>query len=233
MAAKTSTLVAPDEAVAVQGPPRPYVSRGGEKLEAALDRFAVDPHGRHAFDVGASTGGFTDCLLRRGAAAVLAVDVGYGQLAWTLRNDHRVTVLERTNVRDLDPDTLPFRPDIVAVDLSFISLAVALPSIARLGVMGTDHVFLVKPQFEAGRAAVGRGGVVRDPAVWRRVLVEVVDACEAAGLGLRGAMASPLLGPAGNAEFLVYAVQGAPAEPVDVEPAVREAEAAREGVATP
>jgi len=232
-AEKTSTLVAPDEAVAVEGPARAYVSRGGEKLEAALDRFAVDPRGRRALDAGASTGGFTDCLLRRGAQAVVAVDVGYGQLAWMLRTDHRVTVLERTNVRDLDPDALPFRPDIMAVDLSFISLGVVLPSLARLGVQGTDHVLLVKPQFEAGRTAVGRGGVVRDPDVWRRVLVDVLDACEAAGLGPRDATASPLLGPAGNAEFLVHAVQGAPAEPVDVETAIREAETIREGVATP
>src|SRR5205085_2534225 len=139
---KPSALVAPDEPVTVEGPAKPYVSRGGEKLEGALDRFGIDPQSRLALDAGASTGGFTDCLLRRGAEAVVAVDVGYGQLAWSLRNDPKVIVMERTNVRDLRPDQLPFTPDLVVADLSFISLAVTLPALAALGADGADYVLL-------------------------------------------------------------------------------------------
>jgi 23S rRNA (cytidine1920-2'-O)/16S rRNA (cytidine1409-2'-O)-methyltransferase len=226
-AQKTSTLVAPGEPVTIEGPPRPFVSRGGEKLDAALARFGIDVSGRRCLDAGASTGGFTDCLLRWGAAEVVAVDVGYGQLAWTIRTDPRVTVLERTNVRHLTVGDLPFRPDLIAVDLSFISLSAALPSLAEIADPSGDVVTLVKPQFEAGRADVGKGGVVRDPAVWRRVLLEVMEVSRATGLAPRTVMASPLLGPAGNAEFLLHAVPGGPEAELDVEGAIRDAEVLR------
>jgi 23S rRNA (cytidine1920-2'-O)/16S rRNA (cytidine1409-2'-O)-methyltransferase len=223
VAEKAATLVGPDEPIELEGPARRFVSRGGEKLEAAFDRFALDVLERRCLDAGASTGGFTDCLLKRGAAAVVAVDVGYGQLAWMLRTDPRVTVLERTNVRDLQASDLPFRPSVVTADLSFISLRVALPPLVAIAEAGARFVLLAKPQFEAGREDVGRGGVVRDPAVWRRVVLDVADACRSSGLGPQGVMASPLLGPAGNAEFLVHAVRGADPIALDVQAAVDEA----------
>jgi 23S rRNA (cytidine1920-2'-O)/16S rRNA (cytidine1409-2'-O)-methyltransferase len=207
-ATKAATLVAGDEAVDLRGPARRFVSRGGEKLDAALARFAIVVEGRDALDAGASTGGFTDALLQRGAARVAAVDVGYGQLAWPLRGDPRVTVLERTNVRDLRPELLPFAPSIVVADLSFISLRLALPALALVASGDADHLLLVKPQFEAGAEHVGRGGVVRDPNVWRRVLGDVVAAASAAGLAAVDVMASPLPGPAGNVEFLLWARAG-------------------------
>ena len=169
-ATKASSLVADDAPVQVIGPARRYVSRGGEKLRSGLDRFAVDPRDRDCLDAGASTGGFTDCLLQAGAARVAAIDVGYGQLAWEIRNDPRVTVMERTNVRNLEPADLPFAPELVVADLSFISLRAALPALVTVSDTGAGFVVLVKPQFEAGPADVGSGGVVRDPAVWRRVL---------------------------------------------------------------
>src|SRR5947207_1399247 len=161
---------------------RPFVSRGGEKLASALDRFDLDVTGRRCLDAGASTGGFTDCLLSRGVSHVIAVDVGYGQLDWRLREDPRVTVLERTNVRDLDPAALPYRPDILTSDLSFISLSLALPALAGAATDPATFVLLVKPQFEAGRAEVGSGGVVRDPRVWRRSIDRVALAAAEAGL---------------------------------------------------
>lgn len=222
-ALKPGTLVGPHEPVALERPSRPYVSRGGEKLAAALDRFSIDPSGRRCLDVGASTGGFTDVLLRRGAAHVVALDVGYGQLAWRLREDPRVTVLERFNVRELTPADLPFSPDVVVADLSFISLTKAVPVIAAVSAPGADAVLLVKPQFEATPGEVGRGGVVSDPAVRRRAVERVADACRASGLGPRAVMASPVLGPAGNAEFLLWARQGEPGGDLDVEAALGEA----------
>jgi len=225
IAGRASTLVAPDEPVAVGGPARAYVSRGGDKLEAALDRFGVDTAGRRCLDAGASTGGFTDCLLRGGAAAVVAVDVGYGQLAWSVHTDPRVTVLERTNVRDLGAGDLPFLPDIVTADLSFISLRLALPPLMEVATPAAEFVLLVKPQFEAGRVDVGKRGVVRDPSVWRRVLESVGDACRTHGVGVRGVTVSPLLGPAGNAEFFMYGRRSEPSAPVDLNRAVAEAAA--------
>jgi 23S rRNA (cytidine1920-2'-O)/16S rRNA (cytidine1409-2'-O)-methyltransferase len=185
----------------------------------------VDVRGRRGLDAGASTGGFTDCLLRRGAAAVVAVDVGYGQLDWTLRGDARVTLMERTNVRTLEPDVLPFVPDLVVADLSFISLETVLPALARVAAPGARFVLLVKPQFEVGRGEVGRGGVVRDPNGWRSALLRVAEAAAGLGLGAFDVMASPLLGPAGNAEFLLTATRGGPAGPLDglVEAALGEA----------
>jgi 23S rRNA (cytidine1920-2'-O)/16S rRNA (cytidine1409-2'-O)-methyltransferase len=216
--------VAPEEALSLVGAARPFVSRGGEKLDAALDRFDVDPVDRKCLDAGASTGGFTDCLLGRGAEAVVAVDVGYGQLAWSIRSDPRVTVLERTNVRDLTAGDLPFEPELLTADLSFISLAVALPALVAVARPGSDFVLLVKPQFEAGRADVGAGGVVRDPLVWRRVLEDVAASCCALHLAPREVMVSPLLGPSGNVEFLLHAVEGGDETGIDVDPAVREAQ---------
>jgi 23S rRNA (cytidine1920-2'-O)/16S rRNA (cytidine1409-2'-O)-methyltransferase len=202
-AVKPSRLVAPGEAVVVLGPPPRFVSRGGEKLAAALDRFGLDVTGRRALDAGASTGGFTDCLLQRGAARVTAVDVGHGQLHERLRADPRVTVVERTDIRRfaLDPPA-----DLVVADLSFISLASVAESLlgANAGA-NADVVVLVKPQFEAGRAEASRGrGVIREPAVWHRVLEDTRSALEGHGAAMMGAMVSPLTGAAGNVEFLAH-----------------------------
>jgi len=222
-AAKPSTLVRADEPVDLVGPARRFVSRGGEKLEAALERFEVDPAERECLDAGASTGGFTDCLLQRGAARVAAVDVGYGQLSWRLRNDPRVTVLERTNVRELTREDLPFAPSVVVADLSFISLRLVLPALSRVALPGADLILLVKPQFEAGPADVGRKGVVRDPTVWRRAVEGVASSCREHGLAGSGVMASPLPGPAGNVEFLLHALKGPDGAALDVDAAIEEA----------
>ena len=223
-ASKVATLVADDEPVDLAGPARRFVSRGGEKLAAAIDRFAVEVAGTDALDAGASTGGFTDCLLQTGARHVIAVDVGYGQLAWELRRDARVSVLERTNVRSLRPSDLPYVPAVVVADLSFISLRTVLPALAALSAPGADAVLLVKPQFEAGPGGVGRGGVVRDPDVWLRVISAVAVAAAGAGFSPQGVMASPIRGPAGNVEFLMWARRDAVAVPVDLERAVAEAQ---------
>jgi len=216
---KSARLVAPDEPIVVLGAPPPFVSRGGQKLDAALTRFAVAPEGRRVLDAGASTGGFTDCLLQRGAAHVYAVDVGHGQLDQRLRHDARVTVLERVNVRSLTPEALRERDptfeacSLITADLSFISLVTVVPALCGpLGRPDADLVLLVKPQFEAGRIVVARGkGVVRDPEVWLDTLTRVTSALGDAGTGIMGAMVSPLTGPAGNIEFLVHARKGAAA----------------------
>ena len=226
IAGKPSHLVAPGEPVELLGPPARFVGRGGEKLDAALERFGVAVRGVRALDAGASTGGFTDCLLRRGAAHVVAVDVGYGQLAWLLRTDQRVTVLDRTNVRDLRPEDLPYAPGIVVADLSFISLRLAIPALARVCSGEADLVLLVKPQFEVGRERVGSGGVVRDPDAWRDAILGVADASSEQGLSPIAVMASPLPGPAGNIEFPLHARVGPAAAIVrDVEGALEEARA--------
>ena len=184
--------------------PEPYVSRGGHKLAAALDAFGVDPAGRVCLDVGASTGGFTDVLLQRGATHVYAVDVGRGQLAEALRRDSRVTSMERTNARTLTAASLPERVSLASVDVSFISLRLVLSPIAStFAGAGGDIIPLVKPQFEAGRGEA-KGGVVRDPAVHARVLREVEDAARGAGLDPVGSIPSPILGPEGNREFLLH-----------------------------
>jgi 23S rRNA (cytidine1920-2'-O)/16S rRNA (cytidine1409-2'-O)-methyltransferase len=217
LADKAARLVAPDEPVLILGPPSPFVSRGGYKLEAALDRFDVPTNGRRALDAGASTGGFTDCLLQRGATHVYAVDVGHGQLDQRLRTDPRVTVMERVNARLLDLALLrgvdpAFEPcPLVVGDLSFISLRTVAPALCgEVAAEGADLVLLVKPQFEAGRATVARGkGVVRDPEVWLAALDGVTSALHEARTGIMGAMVSPLTGPAGNVEFLVHARKGA------------------------
>jgi 23S rRNA (cytidine1920-2'-O)/16S rRNA (cytidine1409-2'-O)-methyltransferase len=193
--------------------PQPYVSRGGYKLAAALDAFGVDPRGRVCLDVGASTGGFTDVLLQRGAARVYAVDVGRGQLAEPLRNDPRVVSMERTNARHLLPSALPQPVDLATVDVSFISVALVLAPVAScFAATGGDLVVLVKPQFEAGRDAV-RGGVVRDPTVHLAVLRSVVDRAEALGLHAVDAVPSPITGPEGNREFLLHLAVGGASHP--------------------
>jgi 23S rRNA (cytidine1920-2'-O)/16S rRNA (cytidine1409-2'-O)-methyltransferase len=201
--AKPGTQVDEETELELESPP-PYVSRGGEKLAHALDVFGVDPGGRDCVDVGASTGGFTDVLLQRGAARVVAVDVGYGQLHEKLRTDTRVTVLERTNARDLTE--LPFAPDLVVADVSFISLRLALPPALALARPGWEAVVLVKPQFEAGRSEVGRGGVVRDVAVRRRVVRALTEAALAWGGETAGVVDSGLPGPKGNREVFLHLV---------------------------
>lgn len=189
----------------------PYVSRGGFKLEAALDRFGLDVRGWVVADVGASTGGFTDCLLQRGANRVYAIDVGYGQLAWSLRQDPRVVVMERTNARHLE--TLPELVDLVTIDASFISLKLLLPNAARWLVPDRGMVIpLIKPQFEAGRRQVGKGGVVRDPAVHRQVLMGLLTWAETRGWGVWGVVPSPVRGPAGNVEFLAHLKRDQPSQ---------------------
>jgi 23S rRNA (cytidine1920-2'-O)/16S rRNA (cytidine1409-2'-O)-methyltransferase len=221
-AVKASTLVDPADPIEITAAARRFVSRGGDKLEGGLDSFGLAAHGRRALDAGASTGGFTDCLLRRGAEHVVALDVGYGQLAWSLRTDPRVTVLERTNVRELTPEHLPYAPDLVVADLSFISLRLAAAPLVGVSTPGADHVLLVKPQFEAGRERVGPGGVVRDPAVWGQAVRDVAGAVAGAGAGPRGVTVSPLPGPAGNVEFLLHAVVGAEPAELDVDAAIAE-----------
>jgi 23S rRNA (cytidine1920-2'-O)/16S rRNA (cytidine1409-2'-O)-methyltransferase len=200
--------------LAVERPPR-FVSRGGEKLANALDTLAVDVTGASCLDVGASTGGFTDCLLQRGASRVVALDVGYGQLHPRVRNDPRVTVVERTNVRGLE--VLPFAPDLVTCDVAFISVRTALPPALALAAPGWRALVLVKPQFEAGRAEA-RKGVVHDPAVRRRVLHEIVDLAPGWGAQVGGVVDSGLPGPKGNREFFLYLVQAdAPRNPDELD----------------
>jgi 23S rRNA (cytidine1920-2'-O)/16S rRNA (cytidine1409-2'-O)-methyltransferase len=213
---KPARMVAPDEALAVEGPPRRFVSRGGEKLDAALEAFAVEVAGRSVLDAGASTGGFTDCCLQRGAATVVAVDVGYGQLAERVRRDPRVQVRERVNVRALRAGDVDPPPEVVVADLSFISLRTVAPALVGVAAPGADLVWLVKPQFEAGRAAVAAGkGVVRDPELWAGALVDVGASLEGLGATIMSAMPSPLRGADGNVEFLLHAVApGAVPEPV-------------------
>ncbi len=198
---RAGAQIADDTAIEIEQAAR-FVSRGGEKLEHALARFAIDVGGRVAMDVGASTGGFTDCLLQRGAARVYAIDVGYGQLHQRLRGDRSVVVMERTNIRELD--ALPERPSLATIDASFISLTKVLPAVMTLLAAGADIVALVKPQFEAERHEVKRGGVVRDPLVHAAVIGRVAWWCVNHGLRVRGLAASPLLGPAGNREFFLW-----------------------------
>ncbi len=186
----------------------PYVSRGGLKIAAALDEFKIDVQGKIVMDVGASTGGFTDCLLQRGAAQIYAIDVGYGQLAWKLRNDPRVTVMERTNIRHLTALPNDVQPNLAVIDASFISLTLVLPPTLALLQPGADIIALIKPQFEAGKEQVGKGGVVRDPTVHRHVIETIFHFVQTVGLTVYGLHPSPLLGPAGNVEFLIWCRQG-------------------------
>jgi len=207
VARKASESVAPDAALAVGARDR-FVSRGGDKLEGALTSFAIDVGGRAALDVGASTGGFTDCLLSRGARRVYAVDVGYGQLDWKLRQDPRVVVIERTNVRDLAPSAIAEPVTIAVADVSFISLRLVLPKIREIVDRGGDVVVLVKPQFEVGKGKVGKGGVVRDPDLHREAVDSVRAAAAELGFAEHGSAESPLLGPKGNREFFLWLTVG-------------------------
>jgi 23S rRNA (cytidine1920-2'-O)/16S rRNA (cytidine1409-2'-O)-methyltransferase len=205
-ATKAGQQVDPAAVVRVRAEPSPYVSRGGEKLAGALDAFGLDVRDRLALDVGASTGGFTDCLLRRGVARVIALDVGYGQLAWSLRQDQRVVVRERVNARRLEADLLPFVPTLVTIDVSFISLALVLPALRAVVAAGAEVVALVKPQFEVGREQVGAGGVVRDPALRASAVAAVRAAAVASGFEVRGEAESVLPGPKGNRETFLWLV---------------------------
>ncbi len=200
---KPSVAVTEADALTVRGAPHPYVSRGGLKLEKAIGAFCVPVRDTVAMDVGASTGGFTDVLLRNGAKRVYAVDVGYGQLDWRLRQDPRVTVMERTNARHLTPDDFPVPPSLAVMDVSFISVRLILPALVRILVPPARIVTLVKPQFEAGRESVGKKGVVRDPAMHQRVLSDVVSFARDIGWVAVGADYSPVTGPEGNIEFLL------------------------------
>ena len=206
---RVGTQVEPQAVITRLGECPRYVSRGGEKLAAALAAFALDIRQRVAMDVGASTGGFTDCLLQAGAVRVYAVDVGYGQLHWRLRNDPRVIVYERTNVRYLNSQELPERLTVVTVDVSFISLRLILPLLPPFLVAPADVVILVKPQFEVGKGEVGKGGVVRHAQQHYQVLCALCTAAQACGFGVRGGVISPLRGPRGNREFLLHLQGGA------------------------
>ena len=201
---KAGTRVEVDAAIRLKGDDLPFVSRGGVKLAHALDVFAIAVAGRIAIDVGASTGGFTDCLLQRGAARVYAVDVGYGQLAWKLRDDPRVVCLERTNIRLLTPAALGASPDLAVIDASFISLDKVLPPTLALLSLPAEVVALIKPQFEVGKGQVGKGGVVRDPDQHAAVVERVCSEARALGCAVLGVTASPLLGQKGNREFLIH-----------------------------
>jgi 23S rRNA (cytidine1920-2'-O)/16S rRNA (cytidine1409-2'-O)-methyltransferase len=210
---KAGMPVAEDAAIALKQADHPYVGRGGIKLAHALDAFGIIVAGREALDIGASTGGFTDVLLKRGAARVVALDVGHGQLDWGLRNDPRVVVLERVNARALQPSDLPGPVDIVTIDVSFISLRHIFPRLPPLVRDGADIVALVKPQFEAGRAEVGRKGVVRDPAVHARVVEEAARSAGEVGLVRVNMTESPITGDTGNREFFLHLRRGHTASP--------------------
>lgn len=198
---KAGLPVPADAAITIRAPLK-YVSRGGFKLEGALDSFGVDPREKICADIGASTGGFTDCLLQRGAARVYAIDVGYGQLAWKLRNDARVVILDRVNIRHLD--ALPEPVDLITIDVSFISLALVFPVAKRLLKSSGEIIALIKPQFEAGREQVGKGGIVRDANVHQQVVEKIARLANENDLRVRGVCRSPITGADGNIEFLIY-----------------------------
>jgi 23S rRNA (cytidine1920-2'-O)/16S rRNA (cytidine1409-2'-O)-methyltransferase len=219
-AEKPGQLVAADVEVDVTAPP-PYVSRGGIKLANALDALGVEVAGRSCLDVGASTGGFTDCLLQRGAAHVVAIDVAYGEIALSLRDDVRVTVIERVNARSLDPGLLPFAPELVVADVSFISLTKVLPAVLEACAPAFDAFVMVKPQFEVGRERIGKGGVVSDPALRREAIVSVAAFARSLGASVLGFASSGLPGPAGNRETFAWLGEGGRAGAVeDLERAV-------------
>ena len=211
VATKAATAVEAATPLLVQSPPGPaYASRGGHKLAGALDAFGVDPAGKRALDAGASTGGFTDVLLQRGARHVVAADVGYGQLVWALQSDPRVTVLDRTNVRALELEQVGEPVDLVVADLSFIPLGLVLPALVRCATPTADLLPMVKPQFEVGRERLPAGGVVRDPALRAEAVRRVAEQAAVLGLGVLGVIASPLPGPSGNVEFFLWLRAGAP-----------------------
>jgi len=210
-AAKPGQLVDEDVELAVDAP-APYVSRGGVKLANALDAVGLDVAGRRALDVGAATGGFTDCLLQRGAEHVVALDVAYGELDWRLRGDERVTVIERTNARSVQAAMLPYAPDLIVVDVSFISLTKVLPAVLACAAERFDCLAMVKPQFEVGRGRVGKGGVVHEPALRRDAIAAVASSARAEGVSVLGFAPSGLPGPAGNRETFVWIGEGGRAE---------------------
>jgi 23S rRNA (cytidine1920-2'-O)/16S rRNA (cytidine1409-2'-O)-methyltransferase len=202
---KVGTQVSTDSEVRIKGEGNPYVSRGGLKLKGALEEFAIDPKGLVVLDVGVSTGGFTDCLLQEGAEKVYAIDVGYGQLAWKLRTDERVVLFERENIRYFSGDGIDNEIDLATIDVSFISLKLVLPAVVKLIRKEAIILALIKPQFEAGRADVGKKGVVRDPVVHKRVVDDIVTFSQEIGCRVEGTCESPITGPAGNREFFLYA----------------------------
>ena len=206
-ASKAGERVAPEARVEILDSDDTYVSRGGVKLASALDGFSIQVAEVVAMDVGASTGGFTDCLLQRGANKIYAVDVGYGQLAWRLRQDPRVVVLERYNVRYLTSEQVPVLVDLAVIDTSFISLTKVIPKVLDFLKSNGQLLALIKPQFEVGREQVGKGGVVRDPELHRKVIKDIGKFCQSQGLEVRGVKESSLLGPKGNREFFIYAVK--------------------------
>ena len=201
---KAGSLVEHQATIRVKSKLLPYVSRGGSKLEKALEELKINVTGKTALDVGASTGGFTDCLLAHGAREVFAVDVGYGQLDWKLRNDPRVSVYEKTNIRYLEVAALPHPAELATIDVSFISLKLVLPAVKKLLVSGGEIIALIKPQFEVGKGKVGKGGVVRSPAEHLRVIDEIKESAARLGYESRGLVESPLLGPKGNKEFFLH-----------------------------
>ena len=205
---KPGFLVNPDEEITVKGSPNPYVSRGGLKLEKALKVFDVSVKGKVFIDVGASTGGFTHCLLNNGARKVYAIDVGYGQLAWSLRQDERVVVMERTNIRYVKHEVFTEKIEGATIDVSFISLKLVLPVVKSIVAEESDIIALVKPQFEAGREKVGRKGVVRNPEVHKEVLLDFYELCRQLGVVFKGVTHSPITGPEGNIEFLTHLYKG-------------------------
>ncbi|MFA5321297.1 MAG: TlyA family RNA methyltransferase [Smithella sp.] len=202
---KAGTPVSVDAEIHIKGEDNPYVSRGGLKLAGALKEFNLDVENIVVLDVGASTGGFTDCLLQAGARKIYALDVGYGQLAWKLREDKRVVVIERTNIRYYDGADLDERIDLAVVDASFISLKVVIPAVLKLLGEGSRILALIKPQFEVAKEEVGKGGVVQDSTIHDRVVRDISDFCESLNLEIEGTCASPVLGPAGNREFFILA----------------------------
>jgi 23S rRNA (cytidine1920-2'-O)/16S rRNA (cytidine1409-2'-O)-methyltransferase len=222
-AQKPGELVPDDVELEVIAAP-PFVSRGGIKLQNALSSFELNVTGRLALDVGASTGGFTDCLLQAGASHVVAVDVAYGELDWRLRSDPRVTVIERCNARSLRPEQLPYAPDLIVIDVSFISLAKVLPAVLGCAAERFDCLALIKPQFEVGRSSVGKGGVVRDASARRLALVEVGTAAVALGASVLGYASSGLPGPKGNLETFAWLAEGSRGHSVDLELAAGEVE---------
>lgn len=222
-ARKPGEMVPPDVELEIAEGPQ-FASRGGIKLTNALDALGLEVTGRHALDVGASTGGFTDCLLQRGAAHVVAVDVAYGALDWRLRSDERVTVIERRNARELAPEELPYAPDLIVVDVSFISLAKVLPAVLGSAATRFDGLALIKPQFEVGRGQVGKGGVVRDPQTRRRALIEVGRSAFELGAAVLGYASSGLPGPKGNRETFIWLAESSRAGVTDLEAAAREVE---------
>jgi 23S rRNA (cytidine1920-2'-O)/16S rRNA (cytidine1409-2'-O)-methyltransferase len=207
-AAKADLKVDADTVIEVVGAASQYASRGGYKLAAAIDHFQLAVAGRRALDVGASTGGFTDVLLQRGAASVIALDVGYGQIAEKLRRDARVIMMDRTNIRNVAPADLPYAPELIVIDTSFISLRIVLPAVLALAAPGADIVALVKPQFEVGKGKVGKGGVVRDEALRTQTLEGILAFARAAGVEVVGALESPIQGAAGNVEYLALMRKG-------------------------